>query len=306
MSLTDHLLLFIKIVDKGSFTAVARDSGISKSAVSRQFRQLEDELGVRLLNRTTRKIILTESGKQIYDSARRVVKELGELEAFALEVSNKIVGSLHITSTVAFGKAHLVPLIPKFLRKHPDLDFDLELTDRPVDLVAEGKDLAIRFYEQLDSDSVVVRRLAQSRRFICASPGYLDQYGCPEHPDDLLMHNCLRSSNVMGWNGWEFEIDGNTKIVNVKGNFKANSADATYRAVLSGLGIARLSEYLVAEDLHHKRLIRLLGEYSFETSDLMVIYPDRRNLPPKVRAFLDLLISEFTPNPPWMRGKKVS
>ncbi|MEM7195239.1 MAG: LysR family transcriptional regulator [Pseudomonadota bacterium] len=303
MSLTNHLLLFVKLVDKGSFTAVARDTGVSKSAVSRQFRQLEDELGIRLLNRTTRKIVLTEAGKRIYDSAERVVRELDELEAFALEASSKIVGRLQITSTVAFGKAHLLPLIPRFLDQHSKLNFDLELTDRPVDLVAEGKDLAIRFYEQVDSDSVVVRRLAQSRRLICASPEYLDRHGVPTHPDDLLAHNCLRSSNVAGWNGWEFDIDGTKKLISVRGNFKANSADATYRAALSGLGIARLSEYLVCDDLSNQRLVRLLDEYAFETSDLMVTYPDRRNLSPKVRAFLDFLIDEFTPNPPWARSE---
>ena len=299
MSLVNHILLFTRIVNKGSFSAAARELGISTSAVSRQFRDLEDKVGLRLLNRTTRKIFLTDDGKRIYDSAIKVAAELDELESLALSLGVRIGGILRVSCTVAFGKAHIVPLVPGFLSLYPDLQLDLDLTDRPIDLVSERQDIAIRFSEQVGNNSMIVRKLAKNQRVICASPDYLKQRGTPQHPDDLTHHNCLRSSTVADWNGWEFEIDGVRKIQNVTGNFKANSADAVYRAALSGLGIARLSEYLIASDLRSGKLIRILKNHAHETSDLLAIYADRRNLAPKVRVFLDYLVDYLSPRPPW-------
>ena len=298
-TLVNHLLLFTKIVSTGSFSAAARELDVSTSAVSRHFRQLEDQIGLRLLNRTTRKIVLTDEGRRIYESANRVATELDELEILAMDLGKKIGGTLRISCTVAFGKAHLLPLIPEFLVRFPELNIELDLTDRPVDLVSERQDIAIRFSEQVGNNSVIVRKLAKNQRVICASPEYLKLHGKPEHPDDLVRHNCLRSSTVSGWNGWEFEIDGARKIQQVSGNFKANSADAVYRAALAGLGIARLSEYLISSDLRSGKLVRILDGHAHETSDLMAIYPDRRNLAPKVRVFLDYLVDYLSPVPPW-------
>ena len=299
-SIVDQLLLFIKIVEKGSFSAVAKESEISISSVSRQFRQLEDHLGLRLLTRTTRKIMLTDAGKEIFDSATDISRELIELETLAMMMGKRVSGVLKVSSTVAFGKAHILPLIPGFLVNYPDLQIALELTDRPVDLVKDEKDIAIRFMEQLDSTAVIARKIATHRRFICASPAYLKTHGTPEHPDDLLSHNCLRSSTVASWNGWEFETDGVKRTFKASGNFKANSADAVYHAALAGLGIARLSEYLVDSDLASGKLVRLLTEYSHETADIMAVYPDRRNLPPKVRVFLDYLIDKLPSAQDWL------
>ena len=299
MTLVDQLLLFIRIVDTGNFSSTARELEISTSAVSRQFRHLEDRLGLRLLNRTTRKIVLTDEGSRIYEATRKVAKELNELEPMALVLGKKIGGILRVSCTVAFGKAHILPLVPDFLLQYPDLQLELELTDRPVDLVAERQDIAIRFTEQVAGNSLIVRKLARNKRIICASPDYLARKGTPRHPSELSAHNCLRSSTVAGWNGWEFEIDGTRTIQNVDGNFKANSADAVYHAALAGLGIARLSQYLIASDLRTGNLVPVLSGHAHETSDLLAIYPDRRNLAPKVRAFLEYLLDYLSPSPPW-------
>lgn len=295
------MTLFVRAVDHGSFSAAARALGLSPSAVSRQVRRLEDGLGVRLINRSTRSITLTEEGHAFYERCARIVADIDEAQALVMSMGEHVQGRLRVTATVAFAKAHLLPLIPEFLRRYPELKLVLELTDRPVDLVAEGVDVAIRFTEQIADTSVVARKLANNKRVICASPAYLELNGVPERPADLLRHNCLRLSTVTSWNDWEFDEPDGKRILRVTGNFEANSADAIYHAVLAGVGIARLSTYLVAEDLLAGRLARVLPEYTYEKADILAIYPDRRNLSPKVRAFVDYLAGCLGPVPPWER-----
>lgn len=299
MDFARQVLLFVRTVDQGSFSATARSLELSPSAVSKQIRRLEDRLGVRLLNRSTRRLALTDEGRAFYEHAARIAADVWELEALATSLGEDIRGVLRVASTVAFAKAHLLPLIPEFLNRYRELELNLELTDRTVDLVEEGVDLAIRFTEQIVDTSVVARRLATNRRVVCASPAYLEAHGTPAKPDELADHNCLRLYTVSSWNTWVFEIEGVKQAIQVKGNFQANSADAVYYACLSGLGIARLSTYLVGEDLRTGRLIRVLPEHMNESSDILAIYPERRNLSPKVRAFIDFLVGRFGPVPPW-------
>jgi DNA-binding transcriptional LysR family regulator len=208
---------------------------------------------------------------------------------------------LRVVSTVAFAKAQLLPLMPDFLADFPDIRLSLELTDRPVDLAAESVDVAIRFSEQLDDPSVIARRLAGNRRVICAAPEYLARHGTPEAPADLSKHNCLRLSTVASWNDWHLEGPDGADPAPIAGNFEANSADAIYHAALAGVGIARLSTYLVGEDLRAGRLVRLLPDQPCGDSELFAIYSDKRNLSPKVRAFIDFLVGRFGPVPPWER-----
>ena len=299
MEIANLMILFVHTVDQGNFSAAARSLELSPSAVSRQIRRLEDRLGVRLLNRSTRSITLTDEGRAFYERCAPIASDIAHAEEMVTSMGEEVQGVLRVTATVAFAKAHLLPLFPEFLRRHPKLNLVLELTDRPVDMVDEGVDVAIRFTEQIADLSVVARKLFNNKRVVCAAPAYLETHGTPQTPEDLLQHNCLRLSTVSQFNDWEFDGPEGKRVLHVTGNFQANSADAVYHALLAGVGIARLSTYLVGEDIRAGRLVRLLPKYTYEKADLLAVYPDRRNLSPKVRAFIDFLTEQFSPVPPW-------
>lgn len=293
MDISNLMVLFVRVVDQGSFSAAARELEMSPSAVSRQIGALEDHLGVRLLHRSTRRVTLTDEGRSFHERCQQIVAQIDDAEAEMAHLSQEVGGTLRVTATVAFAKAHLLPLFPEFIKQHPQLALHLELTDRPVDLAEEGVDVAIRFTEQVDDASVVARRLMHNRRVVVASPVYLAQHGLPATPEDLLEHNCLRVYSVSRFNDWEFEDDAGSRVLEVQGNFETNSADAVYHAALAGLGIARLSWYLVEDDIEAGRLIRLLPEYTHEKADMLALYPHRRHLSPKVRVFVDFLVARL-------------
>jgi len=300
MELSSQMVLFARVVESKSFSAAARSVGHSPSAVSRQIGHLEDRLGVRLLNRSKHGLSMTEEGRAFYQRCAEVAATVSDAETFAASISGRPQGVLRVVSTVAFAKSQILPVLPGFLAEHPAVTVSLELTDRMVDLAAESVDVAIRFTEQVDDISVIARKLAANRRVICAAPGYVERFGAPRAPRDLALHNCLRLSTVSRWNDWDLP-GGEGGPVPVAGNFEANSADAVYHATLAGLGIARLSTYLVADDLRQGRLVRLLPGYADEGSDILAVYSDKRNLSRKVRAFIDFLAGQFGPVPPWER-----
>lgn len=301
MEIASQMILFAHVVEHGSFSASARAFNHTPSSVSKQISQLEDRLSVRLLNRTTRGIALTEEGKAFYARCAEISRAVAKAELMVVSLGDHPQGTLRVASTVAFAKAHLVPLLPAFLDENDDLKLVLELTDRPIDLAEGEADLAIRFTEQITDPSVVARKLATNRRVICAAPSYLSVHGAPGRPEDLLRHNCLRLSTVSSWNDWEFPGPKGPSVLHVTGNFEANSADAVYHAVRAGLGIARLSTYLVNDDIRAGRLERILPEYVQQDSDILAVYASRRNLPPKVRVFVDFLAERLGPVPPWER-----
>jgi len=299
MELSSQMVLFAKVVEKQSFSAAARSVGHSPSAVSRQIGHLEDRLGVRLLNRSKHGLSMTEEGRAFYQRCAEVAATVSDAESFAASISGHPQGVLRVVSTVAFAKSQVLPVLPAFLAEFPSVSLSLELTDRKVDLAAEAVDVAIRFTEQVEDSSAIARKLAANRRVICAAPAYVARFGAPRAPRDLALHNCLRLSTVVSWNDWDLPGEGGE--VELGGNFEANSADAVYHATLAGLGISRLSTYLVADDLRRGRLVRLLPGYAGEGSDILAVYSDKRNLSPKVRAFIDFLVRHFAPVPPWER-----
>lgn len=299
MEIATHMVLFANVVDHGSFSATARSLGLTPSAVSKQIGHLEDRLGVRLLNRSTRHISLTEEGQVFYKRCADIAAGVSEAEAMAISLGKRPQGTLRVAATVAFGKSQLLPILPAFLKDHPDLGFKLDLTDQHVDMNESGYDLAIRFTEQIDDASLIACKLARNLRVICASPAYVEEFGMPETLDDLSRHNCLRISTVNHWNDWHFGTGTEEKIFHAAGNFETDSADAIYHAALAGLGIARLSTYLVGDNIREGRLLHLLPSHCDEQSDIVALYPDRRNLSPKVRAFVDFLVDKFRPVPPW-------
>ncbi len=299
MELAAQMVTFARTVQEGGFSAAARALDLTPSAVSKQISRLENRLGMRLLNRTTRQISLTEEGREFYQHCVRVLAELDEAQQWISDSQGSVKGSLRVAATVAFAKHHVLPLIPEFLERYSALQVHLEVTDRHVDLVEEGTDVAIRFTEQLTDPSLVARRLAVNRRVICAAPAYIARHGAPQTPDDLRHHNCLRLYTVSTFNEWEFEEPEGARILDVPGNFETNSADALYHAALAGVGIARLSTFLIEPDLNAGRLVALLPEYIHEKASILAVFPKRQHLSPKVRVFIDFLVEKFTPIPPW-------
>jgi len=294
MELSSQMVLFAKVVAAGSFSAAARTVDQTPSAISRQIKQLEDRLSVRLLTRTGRGVFLTEDGTQFYEKCRAVSEEVNQARALLSEMSDHPTGRLKVVCTVAFGKSQLIPLLPAFSAQFPQVDIALTLTDQIVNLSLEGADLAIRFSEQVLEQSVISRKLAENKRVLVAAPGYLAKSGSPKEQDDLRQHQCLRLSTVQSWNDWIPK--GN------RSDFEANSADAVYHAALAGMGIARLSTFLVNDDIAAGRLVRVLEGYEQQESKITVSFAERRNLPPKIRAFIDFMVEAMGPVPPWERG----
>ncbi len=301
MELAGQMILFANVVEHGSFSSTARSLGLTPSSVSRQIGFLESRLGVRLLQRSTRKVSLTEDGLSLYERCAEIAHEVNEVEELARSLSGRPHGTLRIATSVAFGKAQLLPLLPQFMARYPELSIALDLTDRRVDLTESQHDMAIRFSEQIEDASLVARKLASNDRVVCAAPAYIAEHGAPETLAQLADHNCLRVSTVDGWNEWRFRDGDGTVSFHSSGNFEANSSDGAYHAALAGIGIARLSNYLVGPDIRGGRLVRLMAEHCVERADIYAVYPSRHNLAPKIRAFIDHLVESFQPVPPWER-----
>jgi DNA-binding transcriptional LysR family regulator len=300
MELSSQMLLFAQVVESGSFSAAARRVEHTHSAVSKQIAQLEDRLGVRLLNRTQSGISLTEAGAVFYEKCAEVAARVAEAEATVQTLTGEARGLLRVASTVAFAKSQVMPLLAEFLMRHPKVRITLELTDRDVDLGAGAVDVAIQFTEQVHGATVVARKLASNRRILVAAPSYLANFGLIDRPEDVGRANCLRLSTVARWNDWGL-VGADGAPAPVDGNFEATSADAVYHAALAGIGVARLSKYLVNDDLRSGRLVRVLPDYESADSDIFALYADRRNLLPRIRAFVDFLAARFGPVPPWER-----
>lgn len=304
MDIANQMILFAKVVDTGGFSAAARDLGLTPSAVSRQIGNLEDRLGARLLNRSTRRVSLTEVGKEFHERCREIARNVEDAEALVASRLDHPQGTLRISATSAFAKAQLLPILPLFLAENPDLKLSIELTDREIDLIGEQIDVAIRFTEQISDTSMVARKLASNQRIFCAAPDYIKRHGQPKKPEDLAGHNCLRLSTVEKFNNWQMN-DGHSNVARrITGNFETNSSDALFHAALDGLGIAKLSTYLCNEALDDGRLVRVLPDYAEDASDVLAIYPNRRNLSPNVRAFVDFLADQYGKVPPWEREKR--
>jgi len=294
-----EMAVFVRVVDEGSFSAAARQLKLTPSAVSKLIGRLEDRLGARLLNRTTRRLGLTEVGDAFYRRCVPILADIAEAERAVSRLHSAPRGTLKVNAAISFAQLWVVPLIPEFLARYPEVRFDLTLSDSIVDLVEEGVDVAIRIAELADS-SLIARRLAPGNRTVCAAPSYLDRYGMPKTPDDLKHHNCLTLSIASSLNEWGFEGPDGKRTVRVSGTFEANNVIALHRAALEGLGLLRASRFLVGPDLKAGRLIPVLSEFHCPgDSAIYAVYPHNRHLSPKVRAFVDFLVEKFMPVPPW-------
>lgn len=293
MDVSSYMLTFVKVVEKGSISAASRESGHTPSAVSKQISHLEDHVGQRLLRRTRAGVSLTPEGSAYFLRCRALAEKFREAEAYLSTAKSAPQGLLRIASSVAFGKYQLIPALPDFLDQYPDVRLSLALTDRTVDIEAEGFDVALTFAEQISAPDTVIRRIMRNDRILCAAPSFLDRYGYPKDFSDLARFNCLRTSDAGERNAWQATIDGETHTVDASGNFEGNSADAVFKAALCGMGIARLSRYIVADKIATGELIHLFPCYAQERADIAVTFADRRNLATNIRAFVDFLTARF-------------
>lgn len=288
--------VFVRVVERGTFSAAAATLGMTPSAVSKLIGRLEARLGARLVNRTTRKLQLTPEGVAFYDRGLRILAEIdaAERDAAAGAVPR---GRLRINCNVPFGQHYLLPLMPSFLAAHPDIIADISLTDRVVDLLEERADIAIRA-GPLRESRLVARKLWQSRMVVVAAPAYLERHGKPKTPDDLSLHNCLEFSFSRLVEGWPFRDSAGRDVrIRPQGNALLSDGEAMRLAALSGLGLARLSRFHIARDLGAGRLVPVLEELNpGDEEALHAIYVGQGgHLPARVRAFLDFLAANVRP-----------
>jgi DNA-binding transcriptional LysR family regulator len=295
MSRFQDLEVFVQVVNSGNFAKAAAALEINPSAISRRISQLEEQLGVRLLNRTTRSLSLTDVGDRYFKRCLSILADLEEADREAKQHSEAPQGLLHVSCSTLFAHRHLLAPLPEFLAQYPRLKIQLVLTDDVVDVVGEGIDVAIRIGELADS-SLITRRLVSDRRIICAAPAYLDRYGTPATPDDLAAHNCLAlNAYKTTLNQWRFRDPVGLREISVGGNFTVNSGVALYEAVLAGLGIARVTAFLADRALRSGQLVRILAEYEDDRDvGIYAIFPSNRYLLPKVQCFVEFLVESCT------------
>lgn len=295
------MAVFARVVEAGSFSRAADALGMSKSAVSKQVARLEDRLGARLLNRTTRQLSLTEAGTAFYSGCRQLVADAESAEAAVSHLAQAPRGTLHVNAPMTFGQQHVAPALPEFMARYPDLGVDLQLNDRTVDLVDEGFDVAIRIGELADS-SLIAKRLAPFRRLLVAAPDYLDRHGRPEHPHDLKAHACLIYSYLAVGRSWPFRGAEGTIRVPVGGRLEANNGDVLLVAARNGMGIAQLPTFICGDDVRAGRLETVLDAWpDASNTGVYAVYPASRTVLPKVRVFIDFLRERFGPAPYWDR-----
>jgi DNA-binding transcriptional LysR family regulator len=296
--LTD-VAVFVRVVERGSFTLAAADLELSRAVVSKYLTRLEERLGARLLHRTTRRLALTEAGAALFEASRGAIERIEEAEAAVAQLQSEPRGRLRVSAPMSFGILHLGPALAEFARANPKVSLDLKLDDRYVNLVEEGIDVAIRIGALTDS-SLVARKLATTRAVACAAPDYLARSGEPESPEDLATHNCLIYSYLSSANVWRFTApDGREIPVAVNGTLRINNGIVLAEAAVAGQGILLTPTFYVAPLLRQGRLKRILANYRLKELGIHAVYPQRDHVPPKVRAFVDFLAQRFGRKPDW-------
>ena len=293
--------VYAKVVELGGFTAAADALGLSKSMVSRQISTLEDALGVRLLNRTTRRISLTEAGAVVFERAQRIVTEAQEAAEEATCVEGAVRGQLRINAPMSFGISQLGPVMPEFMARYPELTVDLVLNDRRINLIEEGFDVSLRISALTDS-SLIARQLAPVERYIVGAPSYFEKHGVPKRPADLAGHDFMLYTLLSRPNILEMEnAKGEKEQVELKGRFLCNNADAMVEMMLKGMGLVFSPDVLCHRHLKSGALVRVLEDWTVPALTLHAIYPHSRHLAAKVRAFVDFTVEKFGPGKaPWV------
>ncbi|MCL7420732.1 MAG: LysR family transcriptional regulator [Methylobacter sp.] len=280
--------VFVRVAKAGSFAGGARDLGISRAMATKHIMQLESNLGTRLFNRTTRSLSLTEVGSQYLERCQQVLGDVEEMEAAVTHLQTEPRGVLKISAPPVIGATHISRALAEFLKIHPDLTVDMILQGSPGDLIDEGIDLAIHL-GALEDTSMVARKLASSSLVVCGSPEYLEQYGIPQTPEDLVRHSCLVNWAIPPRDKWQFKGETGYTVMNVSGRMQANAAHPIRIAAINGLGLVMLPTYIVGSDIEKGKLKLVLENYTLPPLDIHAVYPHRKYLSAKVRSFMDFL-----------------
>ena len=282
------LRIFVRVVELQSFSEVARRAGVTPATVSKHVSSLESAVGARLINRTTRRLFITEAGQRLYEHCVRVLQELDAAESELAEIKGEPAGPLHVTAPLMFALRRLSPRLPEFLARYPKVSLDLDVSIEKVDLFQERIDVAVRIADAVDP-GLVAFKLAPYRRAICASPAYLAKHGTPRVPEDLAAHNCLVGRGATLNTSWPVQRNGELGSVRVSGNFLANNGEVLRDAALAGIGILMTARWQVEDDFRAGRLVDLLQEYVPTNRAIYAVLPRQGTLSPKVRAFVDFL-----------------
>ncbi len=276
---------FVAVVEYGGFSAAARQLNVSTSFISRQVTRLEDRLDIRLLQRTTRKVHLTEMGQVYYERSREILDQFESLESEMADLQENPKGVVRITAAGLYAENYVAPAVAEFVKKYPEVSVDLETTMRVVDIIDEGFDIAIRMSALSDS-SLIARKVEPRRIMVCASPSYLKAHGRPKVPDDLRMHNCLTFPEMP----WRFKYKDRIQVVKVRGTWDSNNARALVTAACQGIGLVRFADYYFTDELEQGKLEIVLQDFEVDDAATWIIYPNRHHLPTRVRYIVEFLL----------------
>ena len=298
MSRYEEIETFVRIVESGSITSAAKQMRVAKSAVSRRLKELEFRLDAQLLNRSTRKLTLTDTGRTLYERAVGLLSDWEEIEAFTRDSQCALSGTIRLAAPLSFGLKHLSPAILDFAAAHPEIKFDIDFNDRVVDLVGEGMDLAIRIGNLPDSN-LIARKLAPIRTVASASPEYLREHGTPTHPDQLNQHKEIRYGNRRE-QGWTYTgPDGRPGRIDIPSTLIATNGEFLKDAAVRGHGIVIEPQFIVYEEIRNGKLVEILSDYQWPLLSAYAVYPHNRHLSRRVRAFVDFLVDRFKGVPYW-------
>lgn len=298
MGIPSDMAAFVRAVERGGFSSAARELGLTPSAISKLVTRMEGRLGVRLLNRTTRRLALTPEGEAFFHRAQRIIADIEEAENEVARFRERPKGKLRVNVGTAFGTYQLVPALPEFLARFPEIEVEITMTDRIVDLMEEGADVGIRTGNLSDS-SLVARRICDMERVICASPGYLEKHGTPKKPADLVHHNCLVLAATPQFHRWPFDFPDGARNIEVAGNVTANSAETLAQLAIVGLGLVRLVDVIVGSAIAKGLLKPVLADvHHVEPLPLHAVFPHGRHRSPRVAALVDFMVEKFA-HAPW-------
>lgn len=299
---TEEIQAFVHIVEASTMTAAAELLGVAKSAISRRLSELEQQLSVELFHRTTRKLVLTESGQGFYMRCTQILNDIEEAQHAVSQAHQELNGLLRVAAPLSFGVLQLGPAIIEFQKLHPNLSFDIDFNDRQIDLIQEGFDVGIRIANLKDS-SLIARKLATISFTVCASPAYLKQHGTPHSPEDLINHNCVTFSYLDNPSHWSFiNEQGKKQTIKVPKLMQVNNGSFIHSAAIAGLGISRIPNFITYKSIASGKLIPILQDYSIPGFNAYAIYPPTRHLSQRVRQFIDFLVERFSGVPYWERN----
>lgn len=293
-----QMMTYLWVCQYGNFSAAARAKNISPSAISKIISRLEKRIKVRLFLRETRRLILTKEGEQYLKSVRKVVDAIAECDAFAESLPHEVRGTLKIQTMASFAKHQILPWLPEFLNTYPDLTIDIQGEPQFIDTFDQGLDIAIHS-DVLPSSSRIARKIGKTSWITCAAPAYLEKYGVPGHPEQLLAHRCLQFSFETSWNTWVYRVEGENIVIPVEPQLRFKQGDFIRAMALSGAGIVRLADFHIADDIRNGDLVPLLPDYLIqEEQPVYLIYADRVNISPRIKAFIAFLEDKIH-NHPW-------